>query len=129
MQELNCNAIELLLHWIALNCNAMQEHAFHIASQTWNLLLSEGKPVSQPNGVMGFYDYRQVCPVLFTTSQAPSTTACPTPDPHFLTTTFKKCIPFPWPSMRVLSLFFALFFSKIYLFYISVTYTFCHFPH
>lgn len=83
MQELNCNAIELLLHWIALNCNAMQEHAFRIASQTWNLLLSGGKPASQPNGIMDFYDYRQVCPVLFTASQAPSTTACPTPTPLF----------------------------------------------
>ena len=117
MQELNCNATEL--HWIVMQCRNMLSNC----QSDLQLTAVPGQTSKPAKRDQGFYDPRQLCPVLFTVSQSPSTITCPpAPHTHFLTITFKKCIPFPWPSVRVLSLFFTLFFSVRSVYFIFQLY-------
>ena len=110
--QLNCYYTEL--HWIAMQWSNMPsvlpvrlgtyccQQASHMES--WVLWLQTGLS----------------CPVYCIPSTQCNCMA--QPHPHFLTTTFKKCIPFPGSSVRVLSLFFALFFSVRFILYFSYIY-------
>ena len=114
--QLNCYYIEL--HWIVMQCRNMPS-VLPVRLGTY-CCPGANQQASQMGSWIFMITDRSVLSCLLHPKHLVQLHA--PPPPHFLTTTFKNCIPFPGSSVRVLSLFFALFFSVRFILYFSHIY-------